>query len=464
VRLQLQTGAPASGVVAEVERLHQGVDTRVLRGRIAVGAPLPDWPDSGVYAVLRLPRLDADAWAAAVKDAGADLGGAPASDEGYWPTRVGLQVQELRLAERVFNQVSVGGTRSGDRWQLSVAARELDGYLEVQGGAQERLLARLAHLRLPPGAADEVERLAAQPRTIPALDIVVDDFELAGLRLGRLELLATNRMAQQGNVGVREWRLQTLKLSVPEARLSASGNWAPIASLTGPAQAASARRTALQLRLDIDDAGALLSRLGFPGTLRGGRGQLEGSLGWLGSPLALDLPSLSGELTLAVQNGQFLKADAGAAKLLGVLSLQSLPRRLTLDFRDVFSEGFAFDSVRGKASIARGVISTRDLQMRGVNAAVLIEGSADLVRETQDLTVVVVPEINAGTASLLAAFVNPVTGLGSLVAQWLLREPLRAATTQTFRITGRWDDPQIERLQRTIAPADNPPPQEERSR
>jgi uncharacterized protein YhdP len=128
-----------------------------------------------------------------------------------------------------------------------------------------------------------------------------------------------------------------------------------------------------------------------------------------------------------------------------VLSLQALPRRLALDFRDVFSEGFSFDFLRGDASLERGVLRTNNLQMKGVNAAVLMEGSADLARETQDLTVVVVPEINAGTASLIASVINPAVGLGTLLAQLLLRQPLQSANTKQFRITGSWADPQVEK-------------------
>jgi uncharacterized protein YhdP len=86
--------------------------------------------------------------------------------------------------------------------------------------------------------------------------------------------------------------------------------------------------------------------------------------------------------------------------------------------------------------------------MRGVQAAVLMEGQADLVRETQDLRVIVVPEINAGTASLAYAAVNPAVGLGTFVAQWLLRRPLIAASTREFHITGSWDDPKVERVER----------------
>ena len=77
--------------------------------------------------------------------------------------------------------------------------------------------------------------------------------------------------------------------------------------------------------------------------------------------------------------------------------------------------------MRGDARIEQGVLRTNNLQMKGVNAAVLMEGSADLARETQDLTVLVVPEINAGTASLLATAVNPAVGLGTFLAQLLLR-------------------------------------------
>src|SRR5439155_24335978 len=103
---------------------------------------------------------------------------------------------------------------------------------------------------------------------------------------------------------------------------------------------------------------------------------------------------------------------------------------LALDFRDVFSEGFSFDFIRGDVTIQDGIAATNNLQMKGVNAAVLMEGSADIQKETQDVKVVVVPEINAGTASLVAAAINPAIGLGTFLAQMVLRQPLIRANTQ----------------------------------
>jgi uncharacterized protein YhdP len=198
----------------------------------------------------------------------------------------------------------------------------------------------------------------------------------------------------------------------------------------------------------VSDAGQLLGRLGMADVVRRGRGRLEGQVSWQGSPLAFDYPTMNGAIGVNVESGQFLKADPGLAKLLGVLSLQALPRRLTLDFRDVFSEGFAFDFVRGDITVTQGILATNNLQMKGVNAAVLMEGKADIARETQDLKVVVVPEISAGTAALVATMINPAVGLGTFLAQLFLREPLSRAATQEFHVDGTWADPRIVRSAR----------------
>ena len=357
-------------------------------------------------------------------------------------------------------RTAAGLTQHNGIWQASLDARELSGHLAYHlPTAQEpggSLHARLARLALPPSARTQVNRLLdPQPGHLPALDIDVQALELGGLQLGHLQLQADNRGGQGGVA--REWRLSHLQLHTPEAQLRASGRWA----LLSPSSGADIRHTDLQLRLDVQDSGELLARLGLPATVRRGKGRLQGRIGWQGSPLQPDYASMEGQLRMDMESGQFLKAEPGLAKLLGVLSLQSLPRRLTLDFRDVFSDGFAFDFVRGDVQVQQGVARTQNLQMKGVNAAVLMQGQADLGQETQDLHVVVVPEINAMTASLVASAINPVLGLSSLLAQAVLRAPLAAATTQEFRIAGSWEDPQVERLQRRSPAAadDTPPPQ-----
>lgn len=411
-----------------------------VRGAIGVLEPLPPLPERGVRAVLALGAVDADAWQAALDKAQGPtaVASSAAADDGYLPRTVALRAQSVVSAGRRLTHVVAGVSQdpSDGSWRGSLDADQLGGYVEYrasQGPASPgRIYARLARLALPPADASSVEDLLAEaPSTVPALDIVIDNFELRGKKLGRVEVEAVNR-------GPREWRMTRFALTNPEAQLSGTGQW----------QAGGAQRMVMDFKLDLADSGAFLDRLGFPGTLRGGKGLMSGQVSWAGSPLAFHVPSLDGRLNLTLENGQFLKAGPGAGRLLSVLSLQSLPRRLVLDFRDLFQEGFAFDNVSGDVTIDDGVAATRNLRMRGVQAAVLMEGSADLQRETQQLRVVVVPEINAGTASLAYAAINPAVGLGTFLAQMFLRRPLMVAGTREFSVQGSWDDPKIERVER----------------
>ncbi len=456
---------------------------QVVRGAIGIGLPAGEsvpLPESGVVAQVLFDALDVDAWrrAMAVPAAAPGAGGMPATWRAYLPTSLIVQGTTLQAGGQTFRQLVAGGTREDQTWRVNVDARELSGYLEYRMPGQVgagSVYARLARLVLAQENASGVEKLLdEQPVGIPALDIVVQSLELRGKNLGRVEVEAVNRGLARRDAGAREWRLSKLQVSMPEGEFTASGSWAiyqeagePSGRITQPRVAAPAavrgerRRTVMNFRLDVADAGGLLTRLGMPGLIRAGKGRMEGEASWLGSPMGLDYPSLGGSFNVNIERGQFLKADPGLAKLLGVLSLQSLPRRLTLDFRDVFSEGFAFDFVRGDIQIEQGMARTNNLQMKGVNAAVLMSGQADLARETQDLRVVVVPEINAGTASLIASAINPAVGLGTFLAQLFLRRPAMAAATQEFRITGSWGDPQMNKVEAAPAPAvpagDTPP-------
>jgi uncharacterized protein YhdP len=335
----------------------------------------------------------------------------------------------------------VGASHQKNVWQANIDARQIAGHItwnEQAGQAMGKVTARLASLNIPASSAAEVKDLLENDKSaaanIPALDIVAERFELFNKQFGRLELLASNAKALAG----REWRIDKLALTNPDGALNATGRW-----ITRDGKS----NTGLNFNLDIVDAGRLLDRLGFPGTLARGKGQLSGDIGWAGLPYSLDIPSLSGQIDLDVRNGQFLKQDPGAAKLLGVLSLQALPRLLKLDFHDVFSDGLAFDGITANAKIARGVVTTNNLKMHGLAATVLMDGTADIANESTNLHVVVIPEFNLGTGPLVYGLaINPVIGLGSFLAQWFLRAPVMKALTYQMRVTGPWKAPVITKL------------------
>ena len=452
--------AVADQLAVEYER--EAESGRVLRGVIGVGPqamPQLALPASGVVARLHLPRLDAEAWDAALTRVFGDDGKVPnTGDTSFVPTAWSLRAGELVLDEHTAHDVAASGTREGRTWRADLQARELAGRIEYSEGASGRagkLLARLSRLSIPAGGAEDQSLLAQPPAQIPALDVVVEDFELRGKKLGRLEVEAVNHDVapiRPGAGALQEWELSRLVLRAPEATFTANGKWdaqarGPALPLNprAPRAAGDLRRTALDFKLEVRDAGKLLARFDMPGVLSRGKGQLDGRLSWRGAPFSPHYPSMAGQLHVDVGAGQFLKADPGMAKLLGVLSLQSLPRRLTLDFRDLFSTGFAFDFVRGDVEVQRGIASTNNLQMKGATAAVLMDGSADIDKETQNLRVLVVPEIDAGTAALVATAINPVIGIGAFVAQLVLKKPLIKAATREFHIGGSWDDPQVTR-------------------
>src|SRR5690606_7048468 len=121
--------------------------------------------------------------------------------------------------------------------------------------------------------------------------------------LGRVEIDAVNRGRREGRP---EWRLNRLVMTTAEARLVATGSWAATDGAAAPR-----RRMAMDFELELLDSGRLLERLGSGGTLRGGKGTMSGEVSWLGSPLSIDYPSLAGTVHLAIDSGQFLKAEPG---------------------------------------------------------------------------------------------------------------------------------------------------------
>lgn len=452
-QIRLSLGATINAHYKREKPAAKDAQWRVVSGGIGVNAPPPE-PESGVYANFNIASLNIDAWRRAVSSllasAGPNRGGSQESrlaiSEYVEPDVLAARATELIVMERKLDNVVVGASHENGVWQANIDSEQASGYVTWSeprsARGMGRVTARLASLVIPKSAAPEVgELLEGKGDTgrLPALDIVAENFELFGKRFGQLELIAANARGPTG----WEWQISKLALTNPDGELKATGRWA------GRAEA---NRSSLDYTLVIHDAGRLLDRFGFSKLLRGGKGKMEGDLSWSGPPFDLDIPSMTGRINLDLASGQFLKVDAasqGAAKLLGVLSLQSLPRRLTLDFRDVFSEGFAFDGVSAAATINQGMAKTENFKMRGVSATVLIDGTADIAKENQDLHVVVIPEINAGAASVVYGLaVNPAIGVGTFLAQLFLREPLMKAFTFEYQVTGPWKEPVVTRLAR----------------
>lgn len=432
---------------------------RVLRGSygIGFGVDAPPLPASGVVARATLPLLDLDTWLGLPPAPGAGTGAAVDGEaidptaSPLWPAQIALHANELRSDGRRLDRVDATVTRRASAtdttWRFEGRAAQAEGFAEWRqprdASHAGRISAHLTRLEVPeadPPATPSTAAADAPPTRVPAVSLVVDDLHWRGKALGKLEVEAENRVLPgSGRGALPQWQLDRLRLATPEATLLARGVWSP------------GRRSSIAFDLTLADGGAFFERLGAGKAMQGAPGRIDGELSWPGSPLSPDLVQVRGQLKVALREGRFLDAEPGVARLFGILSLQALPRRLLLDFRDVFQQGMAFDRIDGEIALADGIARTSNLKVLGVQAAVLVDGSADLRQETQDLRIVAVPELNTTGASLAWAALNPAVGLGAFVAQLLLNKPMTAAATREFHVTGPWGEPQVERVERAAA-------------
>jgi len=405
-------------LAAHLQRRHDKERTVVERGVIGIGET-PALPEQGVLLAANVPAFNVDFWRGLFAGNG---GGHPI-------TALNLRVGELIVFDRPVHEVNLKASLQDDAWLGQVASRDITGEFSWRTDGRGRLRARLKQLTLNdtrPGHA----LVAEEPlRELPGLDIVADNFVLRGKKLGKLELAASN----EGSA----WKMEKLALANPDGALVSDGVW-------------SGGGTQLNFKLDVSDTGRMLERLGYADAVKRGTAKLEGKVSWAGTPTQIDHATLDGTLKAEAARGQFNKLEPGVGRLLGILSLQSLPRRITLDFRDIFSDGFAFDSIAGSAKVVHGVMNTQDLQIQGPSAKIFMKGEVSIPAETQNLRVRVEPALGE-TLAVGAMIANPAVGAAAWVVQKILKDPFGQMFAFEYAISGSWSDPKVEKIQQQAA-------------
>ncbi|HLP97166.1 MAG TPA: YhdP family protein [Sideroxyarcus sp.] len=417
----------------------------IARGRIAFGQAAESAMRQGISIVGRLPLLSLQGW----DGIGALAGNGKEPDGGLeLPdiVAINLAVGKVTGFGNTVNDLEIRGSSRNGLVSMRLASRELNGDLIWQPQGEGKLLGRFKNMMLGEGGDEQplptgapARHMAPNNAAFPAVDVTVDRLAYKGRQLGRLEMELSQA---DGDV-----QLDNLRLTNPDGVLEMSGKWQ-----------AAPEQTQVNLRLKISDAGNILERSGYPGGLKDGSGTLDGNLYWAGAPDAFAYQKLNGSLHLNVGKGRFLKVDTGAAKLLGVLSLQAIPRRISsLDFTDVFSGGFQFENITGNAQIVNGLLLTNDMKLTGAAAKVTMSGQVDMNRETQDLKVRILPTVG-DNVSLLSFAAGPAVGVGVLLANKILRDPLDKLVSFEYNVSGTWADPKVEKLGQTKTSPANPLP------
>ena len=412
-------------VSAQLLRRKEGAQMVIERGTIGLGTAAVEPERRGLWISGGLKSLDVDQWLGLLKSSGGS------GDSGRTPL-AGLDVKfgTLDVFGRRFNELAISGSVKEGVWQTTLAGRELTGEMTWRSQGKGKVTARMKNMVIPAVTPDRVAPPAdKEPLELPALDIYADNFQIRQASLGKLAVSAV----PDG----RDWKLEKLNITNPDATLNIEGVWQ--GWLTQP-------RTMVNVRLDVNDIGKFLVRLGQPEGVRRGTAKLEGPLSWNGNPSELDYATLSGNFVLEANKGQFVKLDPGIGKLLGVLSLQSLPRRLSLDFRDIFSEGLAFDEIVSTVKVNRGIANTENFRIQGPAVRIQMLGDVDLARETQKLRVKVFPSMSDSLSVAGALIGGPIAGIATFVAQKLLKDPIDKIAAYEYDITGTWADPQVAKV------------------
>lgn len=338
-------------------------------------------------------------------------------------TQFDLHIGEFEFLGSRFNDSVLAGERRGEDWNIQVDSREIVGDVNWHSAPPQKVTARLSRLMMPE-VAEESELTQHTTGVLadwPAVAIQADELIVQDVLLGRLQLDAI-----QQRTG---WEIRNLEISQSDRKLRANGIWQN--------HVLPLRMEYRDIRLQSENIGRFLEHHGYSGRVARGEGEVKGHLAWTGKPFSIDFPTLSGNLTITAEKGQFTELKPGIGRLLGIFDLKALPRRLMFDFYDVFGKGFGFDYVEGEMAIRNGIASATDLRISGSSAELVLSGEWDLANETQSLHMKVFPSLGLAT---------PIAGIASMIATQKLRDPFNRILLNEYAINGSWSDPDVVKL------------------
>ncbi|MCF6263759.1 MAG: TIGR02099 family protein [Xanthomonadales bacterium] len=329
-------------------------------------------------------------------------------------------------------------TKSGDSYIADFSGPAIEGRLHLPGGERKALVADFEHLYLPVvdepedleiGTDGEEKILELNPASLPPMHLYARAFSW-----GHLKLKETRIETYPLGNGLHIEHLEGTSGSV---HLSASGDW--LETIAG-------QNTSFNVNITAENFEEILQVFDFSAGITGSQSMVRFDLGWRGTPLDIDFKSLNGSMQLDLKGGSLKQANPGAGRLLSLVNLQALPRRLMLDFRDVFTEGFHFDSAKGSFQIENGVASTNDVKIKSPAADILISGSTDMQAREYNQLIRVRPGVGSALPVIGAIAGGPGGAAAGLALQGLFKKALGEATEAVYEVSGSWDDPQIKKI------------------
>ncbi len=343
---------------------------------------------------------------------------------------IDVTADHLQFGGQHFGAVSGGMSQQGDHWAVVLDGEALQGTVEVPMNLSAGMPLKLDMQRLY--LDDEPEDgggSTLDPRAVPSMNVIAEDFRMEGLHLGSLDVEILS--VPNG------FYLERAHVSGPDHVMEADGH-----SLLGFGQ----DESKLKLEVTTSDLGAAMEFIGFQRTVEAQSASLTADLHWTGGWPPHLLEVAQGAARIDIESGSLSEVKPGAGRMFGLLSVQALPRRLTLDFRDIFKKGFFFDEFHGDFTIGDGLAYTDNLVFRSPAADIGIVGSVDLTDRLYDQTAIVSAEVGNTLPVVGAIAAGPAIGAGLFVLKEIFKESLRGMVNVQYRITGPWENPVVEKI------------------
>lgn len=393
------------------------------RGAVQFGGDEPEFPETaGITVRGRLPFLDFGGWLVLGKTSNVDRA---------QPLFLGadLELSELWAFGQQLGTSHLIVARLDDAWQIELDSEAIAGNVVVPRPLADgsQIVADMDRVYL--GSHGDVEVGDPDPRNLPGVSLRAREFGFGNRRLGQVEAEVT-----ADPLGLR---LVSFLSRSDSFTTEGSGSWLRGSSGTTTRFAASVNST---------DVATTLEELGLGTVIEGETADLTASVYWSGPPAAAWLDHVSGDVAIRVEKGSLVEIDPGAGRVVGLMSIAALPRRLALDFRDVFNKGFVFDEITGDFTLIDGNAYTNNLKMSGPGAEIGVVGRTGLRDRDYQQQAVVTAEPSNMLPTVGGLLGGPGVGAALFVFTRLFKEPLRGIGRASYCVTGHWDEPQVERL------------------
>lgn len=340
-------------------------------------------------------------------------------------TEAKINFNQLNLNGYKLNRLETIINPSANGSKISMYSNELKGNA-LWDSKENIITARFNKVIIHPdntlgGTSSEIEKVNFT--NFPKIDFKCDELNYEDQNQGTVEFVTENH--------TDELILKDFKIIHPWHQFKADIHWKNKNQTTV---------SDMNFNWEIKKLRRTFDLFGYPNLVKDGTANVNGLVSWDGSPFSFNKNIISGNFSVDARNGEILEAEPGVGRLFGLLTLQNLPKRLSLDFSDLFSKGFIFDSINAGVRIESGILKSNNFKMIGPAAEVKIDGQVDIVAETQNLHVSVKPFIS-DSLSLAALAGGPLVGAAAFIAQKVLKDPLNKILTDEYQITGTWDDP-----------------------